>query len=334
MAPGGATSSSRAQVVIGSPSTRWPAAPRAPSLTRALPVATATRVRAPALARPTAWRMASAARTARSGSSSWVRGRPKTASARPPTRCSITPPKRSTSACTRATSAATLRSTSSVTSLRSAWCWAAPPVAAGSASGRLWRFQKRSQRSNGSVVSRVTASPPGCARKRFGGALVERAAGSGWRAEWRGSAPDHLERAGCDAPDHLEWADGGGGQQGHDGDRGGGQVHLADDAVTRPVLGPVDRVPGKSPRAHEPCHVADGGEHDQHRAERREHEGLPSCPPASARYPRGPGHRADPKVMIKITLYQIKSKSHSMREKFRRAPLMDVHADAGLRHTS
>src|SRR6266508_1582978 len=227
----------------------------------------------------------------------------------PPTRCSITPPKRSTSACTRATSAATLRSTSSgsssvqvvtasstsasrtVTSLRSAWCWAAPPVAAGSAIGRLWRFQKRSQRSNGSVVSRVTASPPGCARKCFGGALVERAAGSGWRAEWRGSAPDHLERAGCDAPDHLE-------------------------------------------RADEPCHVADGGEHDQHRAERREHEGLPSCPPASARYPRGPGHRADPKVMIKITLYQIKSKSHSMREKFRRAPLMDVHADAGLRHTS
>jgi len=72
-----------------------PSTALAPSATSATPVFTAVRIWSSS---PTESRIASAARTARSGSSSWETGAPKTAITASPMNFSTVPPCRSSSA--------------------------------------------------------------------------------------------------------------------------------------------------------------------------------------------------------------------------------------------
>ena len=92
----GAALCSRAAVLTTSPETiPSPSTARAPSATSATPVLTAVRIWSSS---PIESRIASAARTARSGSSSWDTGAPKIAITASPMNFSTVPPCRSSSA--------------------------------------------------------------------------------------------------------------------------------------------------------------------------------------------------------------------------------------------
>ena len=98
----GAAACMRAAVLTTSPATiASPSAARAPRLTSASPVLTAIRTCSASCSCAQS-RIASAARTARSGSSSWAVGAPKTAITASPMNFSTVPPWRSSSARTRA----------------------------------------------------------------------------------------------------------------------------------------------------------------------------------------------------------------------------------------
>ena len=105
---GGAALCSREAVLSTSPAASCsPCSGRAFRLTSASPVAAPTRTDSPsdgssAFSSEIASRTASAARTARSASSSWAIGAPKTATTASPMNFSTVPPKRSSSAFARA----------------------------------------------------------------------------------------------------------------------------------------------------------------------------------------------------------------------------------------
>ena len=121
--PGEAAACSRAATLTASPSAAYstrPPAPISPTTTR--PVETPTRTPNPVTSQPRSTsrayssissRTRSAARTARSGSSSWAVGAPKSASTPSPARSLIVPPKDSMAAMIRAIASPTISFSSS-----------------------------------------------------------------------------------------------------------------------------------------------------------------------------------------------------------------------------